>query len=336
MSLGRIIWLSLLFLVLFTFMKLIPIDVIDSSMLFFNFLCGVLVFVCLFMVIADFESFYELLNMSDPEVKASEPASRKLAAVAILPGIITVFALIFYQGDRKDDELQKNGVVVKGRVTGGQSSSTTRRGNTTTSYTLNVYYLDSLKHEYYLEDDVNSSDFNNVYEGAVIDVVYSKKYPSLAKAIVSVEELSKYKKIPQEMIVIGHLLPMLENKIKEDSIVLYLNSISYEWYPTGDKGTFANDKKNVAIKLAEDKSQIAYVQKVNLFEVREDEFAKSLEANGFRKQASNIDGKEQVLYLSEKYVVSSKREQGERSSDNLFDMNGFEIYYIAKLDTASH
>jgi hypothetical protein len=77
------------------------------------------------------------------------------------------------------------------------------------------------------------------------------------------------------------------------------------------------------------------VQKVNLFEVREDEFAKSLEANGFRKQASNIDGKEQVLYLSDKYVVSSKREQGERSSDNLLDMNGFEIYYIAKLGDAN-
>jgi hypothetical protein len=335
MSLGRIIWLSLLFLVLFTFMKLIPIDIIDSSMLFFNFLCGALVFVCLFMLLGDFESFYELLNMNDPEVKASQPASRKLAGVAILPGIITVFALIFYQGDRKDEELSLNGVVVKGRVTGGQSETTSRRGNRTTSYTLNVYYLDSLKNEHYLEDDVNSSDFNNVYEGAVIDVVYSKKYPSLAKAIVSVEELSKYKKIPQADILIGHLLPMLENKVKGDSIIEYLNSISYEWYPTGDQGTYANDKKNIALKLTEDRSQIAYVQKVNLFEVRENEFTKSLEANGFRKQASNVDGKEQVLYVTDKYIVSSKREQGERSSDNVLNMNGFEIYYIAKLDAVN-
>lgn len=335
MSLGRIIWLSLLFLVLLTFMKLIPIDVIDGSMLFFNFLCGGLVFVCLFMLLADFESFYELLNMNDPEVKANEPSTRKMAALAILPGIITVFAMIFYQGDRKDDELAKNGVVVKGRVTGGQSKTTSRRGNSSTSYTLNVYYLDSLKNEYYLEDDVNSSDFNNVYEGAVIDVVYSKKYPRLAKAIVSVNELSKYKKIPQESISINHLLPILEDKIKADSMLTYLNSISYEWYSTGESGTYANDKKNVAINIAEDKSQVAYVQKVNLFEVREDEFAKSLEANGFRKQASNIDGKEQVLYLSDKYIVSSKQERSEQSSGNLLDMNGFEIYFIAKLGDAN-
>jgi len=122
------------------------------------------------------------------------------------------------------EELASNGVLAKGTVVGGKSTKSTRRFKTTTSYTIDVTYYDSLNRPYTIDESVNSSEFGDVYEGARVDVIYSKKYPSLGKVVFDVKELSKFIKIPDQKLTIISPDHILDGNVPEDSLLNYFNS----------------------------------------------------------------------------------------------------------------
>lgn len=329
MSTGRIIWTCLLAICLAIFFFWIPIDIYDNNTIVLSLLGGFTVFACLFMALGDFQSMYDIF--AKPEPGEEESTARKYAPAAVIPAFAISIILIFWHGDRAHKELAQNGILTKGTVVGGQSQTTTRRFRSNTSYDITVVYQDSLKKEHRFSESVSGSEFNDLYEGAVIDVVYSRIHPSLAKAVVSVDELAKYKFIPKENLRIDHLVSILEGKIKRDSILAFLNSINYEWHSIED-GQYLNDKLEIAIQLTND--GLAYVQKTNLVVVQMNRFSfeKDMLEQGFKKKASTVDGETAEVFYNDRYAVSKERKNYTNNSSNTL---GFEVLEVFRIVDAS-
>ena len=330
MSTRQIIWASLCGVTLILFFFLIPVDTYNNHLFFFSISGGVIFFITLFLALGDFDSIYEIIDKIPPGTP--EPAMRKLSPAAVIPGIILIFILAFYHMGRKDDELKANGVLTKGQVIGGESTKSTRRFQTTTSYNVRVSYNDSLQKAHTFEASINGSDFNNLYEGAQVDVIYSRKYPSLAKVILGTSELSKYKKIPQGEVSITHLIDIFEGKIPKDSVEGFLNTINYEW-TTSEADFFINEKKNIAVKLFRDDGQLLYVEQNNLFSASQSEFMEDLEKNGFKSKEASAEGETQRIYYNDDYLVMVERKVSQKSGDEMLSSTVSNVFRLMKKES---
>lgn len=325
MSLSRIIFSSLSVLILVTFYALIPVDVYERHDMFYSFAAGFLFFGALFLALGDFQSIYDLT--SKPEPGEEVPALRKLSPFAVLPAFVLVFVLVFHQSSRKEDELAAYGRLTKGKIVGGKATTTTRRFQSNTTYSIDVMYMDSLDRQHKFEESVSGSDFNDLYEGAIVDVVYSKKHPALAKVVTDVSALKAFVNVPSDTLTIGHLTAILEGNVPRDSMVQYLNSINYEWTGETSGYFFANEKRKIAIKLFEDNSELAYVEEFNMMTAVDDsDFERNLTKSGFKKKASSANGESQEFYYTDKYIVSKERKVSDNKSSN--GMPTFEAYWI--------
>ena len=332
MSLSRILFSSLSVLILVTFYALIPVDVYERHDMFYSFAAGLLFFGALFLALGDFDSIYDLT--SKPEPGEEVPALRKLAPFAVLPALVLVFALVFHQSSRKQDELAAYGKLTKGKVVGGEATTTTRRFQSNTTYSINVTYMDSLDRKHVFSESVSGSDFSDLYEGAIVDVVYSKQHPALAKVVSEVSDLKAFVNIPSDTLTIGHLTAILEGNVPRDSMVQYLNSINYEWTAQESGYFFANEKLKIAIKLFEDNSELAYVEQTNLVDVRKNDFESNLIKSGFKKKASSANGESQEFFYTDKYIVSKERKISEHNTDSSMGINieAYWIYHVMRND----
>jgi hypothetical protein len=332
MSLGRIIFSSLSVLILVTFYALIPVDVYERHDMFYSFAAGILFFGALFLALGDFDSIYDL--MSKPEPGEEVPPLRKLSPFAVLPAFVLVFVLVFHQSSRKSDELAAYGRLTKGKIVGGKATTTTRRFQSNTTYSINVTYVDSLDRQHTFEESVSGSDFNDLYEGAVVDVVYSKQHPALAKVVTEVAGLKAFVNIPSDTLTIDHLTAILEGNVLRDSMVQYLNAINYEWTGESSGYFFSNEKLKIAVKLFEDNSELAYVEQTNMMLVEKSVFEANLIKSGFKKKASSANGESQEFYYTDKYIVSKERKMGERdnSSNGMFNVTAYMIYHVMRND----
>ncbi|PZR35101.1 MAG: hypothetical protein DI538_15725 [Azospira oryzae] len=338
MNTRQIFWLVACGLVLSTFFVWIPVDVYENSSIFFTISGAILFFVCLFLLLGDYGSVYELIeDLTSKDRNRPQPGLRKAAPFAVIPAIILLIVLIIHQINRVDKELSTNGVLAKGIVSGGRSETTTRRFQSNTTYKINVTYYDSLKHQHVVNSSVNGSDFNDLYQGATIDVVYSRRFPSLAKPIIGLDELSKYKKIARDEITIEHLTSILDQKVKADSIIPYLNSICYEWVP-GKEGLYSNEKLSKAIKLFPEGGELAYVIKISTIQVYQNKLEDSFEKYGFKKKASESGGERSEFYYNDTHAITIETKNSDRSYDSnnlMASFEGFRIYHIARIDAVT-
>lgn len=331
MSLGRIIFTALSVLIPVTFYALIPVDVYERHDMFYSFAAGFLFFGALFLALGDFQSLYDLT--SKPEPGEEVPALRKLSPFAVLPAFVLVFVLVFHQSSRKDDELGAYGKLTKGKVVGGAATTTTRRFQSNTTYSIDVTYVDSLDREHRFKESVSGSDFNDLYEGAIVDVVYSKKHPALAKVVTEVSDLKAFVQVPSDTLGIGHLTAILDGSVPRDSMVQYLNAINYEWTGEASGYFFSNEKLKIAIKLFENNSELAYVEQFNMMTGGDGDFEKNLVKNGFKKKASSANGETQEFYYTDQYIVSKERKVGDHNtSGGMPDFTAYWIYHVMKND----
>lgn len=333
MKLSKIIWLSLAILVLVIFFVVIPIDEYDRHVILYGFACSILFFGCIFFLLADFKSLEELTEQKRVFEDHTVP-TRKFAPFVIIPALILPFVLIFVQSSRVERELKNYGVMTKGKVTGGESTTTSRRGRSSTSYDIVFTYTDSANQTHRVEDGVNGDEFDKLYEGAEIDIVYSRLHPGLAEAVLSLKDIQKYKNIAVSDVGIEHLIPLLEGTVAGDSIVTYLNTVCYEWQP-GDDNSFVNSYKDVAVKLAADHSQVIYIKQTMAYAYDPDKpFEKSLEKYGFKKKSTtNDEGETREVYYTDKYTLFKDRQTGEsRNSSDFLAQPAFDIWYLARLE----
>lgn len=302
MTTRRKIWAGLTLFVIALFTVIMPVHIYDQYPIMFAFLGGGLLLVTLGQTLGDFDSVYELFE-KDVD-KTNEPVGRKIAPFAIIPGIIFSIVLIFYNGGRKEDELKAFGVLTKGTVQNGSSTTTTRRFQSNTSYDIYFLYQDSTGAKHQFEQSVNGSEFSNAYVGQEVDIVYSRKNPGLAKAILGLSELEKYMKIADGKIEVQQLIAILESH-QPDTIVNFLNSINYQWTSSGS-GVYSNEKRDLAIKVFPGNSELAFLDNTNAFGGPNSEFEKSLETLGFKKKAVTENNETQELYYTDKYGVSKE------------------------------
>jgi hypothetical protein len=329
MTRSRIIWFSLTALVVVFFLAGIPIDAYEKHEMLYSFLGGFLFFACLFMGLGDFESIYDI---TETTAEHTDDRLRKLSPFAVIPAFVMVFVFVMSHSSRVSAEVKEYGVLTKALVTGGQSSSSSRRGRTTTTYDVYVSYTDSLKREYTAELDVSGSEFKDLYEGAVIDIIYSSKHPSLAKPVLSLGEMSKYKKIAMGDVGVEHMIAILEEKVKPDSVKGYLNTICYEWREEEGGDYFINDQKKIAIAVALEQGKVLYIRETMALAYDQERlFEKSAEAYGFKKREMNDGEKTVTEYYTDQYVITKERKSVDgQDSGDILNKKALEIYSVIR------
>jgi hypothetical protein len=325
MTTRRKIWAALTVFVIALFTVMIPVHVYDRYPVMFAFLAAGLLLITLGQTIGDFDSVYELLE-KDVD-KKNEPESKRWAALAVIPALIFPIFLIFYNGDRKEDELKAHGVLTKGTVQNGSSTTSTRRFQKNTSYDLIFLYQDSTGKKHQFEQSVSGGEFGDAYVGQEVDIVYSKKNPDLAKAVLGLDELSKFRKIADGKIEIEQLIAILESH-QSDTIVNFLNTINYQWASTGD-GIYSNEKRDLVIKVFPGNDELAYLDNTNAFGNSNTTFEKSLETSGFKKKAVTENNETQELYYTDKYGVT--KESKMVNTDGQIGFRMVTIYHLFAL-----
>jgi hypothetical protein len=332
MTTRRKIWAGLTLFVVVLFTVILPVHIYDRHPILFAFLGSGLLALTLGQTLGDFDSVYELFEKEDTNVP--QPAGRRLVPFVIIPGIVFAIVLIFYNGGRKDDELAAFGMVTKGVIENGSSTTTTRRFQQNTSYDLIFSYKDSTGAKYVFEQSVNGSDFNDAYRGQEVDIVYSRKNPDLAKAVLNLDELASYKKIANNPIEVQQLISILESD-RPDTIVNYLNNINYQWVQAND-GVYSNEKRNLVIKVFPGNEEVAFVDNSTAgygLSNKNSDFEKSLETFGFKKKAITENNETQELYYTEKYGVSKENKMIEPEGNSIgFTMvTVYHVFHMSSL-----
>jgi hypothetical protein len=328
MSSRRKIWAGLTLFVVILFAFMIPVHVFAAHPILYALIGGILLVITLGQTLGEFDSIYELFE-KDVD-KSQQSAGRRLAPLAILPGILFAGILIYITFERKDEALEKFGTLTKGTVVNGSSTTTTRRFQKNTSYDIMFLYQDSTGRKYQFEQSVNGSEFSDSYVGQEVDIVYSKKNPSLAKAVLDLDELSKYKKIADNRIEVQQLIAILESH-QSDTIVNFLNNISYQW-TKAEADVYSNEKRKLAIKVFPGNQELAYMDNSRGgFDQSDQNFETSMEACGFKKKAVTANNETQELYYTDKYGVSKESKMVEGEGGALgFTM--VTIYHLFRLE----
>jgi len=327
MSLGRMMFIAFSAVVVVTFYALIPVDAYDHYDIFYSAVGGVLLGGCLFLAIGNFDSIYDLMSTPDPGDVV--PAERKYAPWAIAPAIVFFVVLLVHHSGRKDDELKAYGVLTKGRVQGGHSLTVRR----STTYNLTVTYYDSLKRPHSFEEDVSSSDFSSTYKGELVDIVYSRRHPSLAKILFDIDDVHAIMKVPTDTLTIDHLITLFEGKVPNDSVVNFLNGINFEWTGTPGETFYSNEKLKIAVKLFDDKSELPYIEESNVLRGKKNsDFVKHLLDNGYKKKVTQVGKKSQELYYNDAYTIAKEFKTTQSEAGVGMRINMYDVYHLMRND----
>ncbi|HTF81414.1 MAG TPA: DUF3592 domain-containing protein [Cytophagales bacterium] len=319
MSRNRVIS-SILFVGIFVlFMWGIPVGLYNRNEFLFSVVGGILCFLLIGQALAEFRSLYELLE-SEEHVQVSK--ARQLAPFAIVPGFILIFVFLMHNAARAEQVLKNEGLVTKGKVEDGRSTSTTRRFRTNTTYKLEYSYTDTHKITYHGSASVNSSEFSEAYQGMSVDVVYWKKDPSVSKLLVQPHEIVTYKRILNRQLSYVDMLTILEHKLGEDSLLNYLNAINYEWLE--GEGFFVNERLGMAVKRI-DSNQVAFIE--NMAAEEPVSFVQEMERDGYAKMTRISQGKERVAYTKWPYTIVREAKVEVNAMQQISAKN---VYYFIK------
>lgn len=131
-------------------------------------------------------------KMYTPENYESGKSRRTLAVVcSVIAAVATLLTIIISEGPREAAYIKRNSVIAKGVVTNGKAETTTRRGSTSTSYTLDVAFKVNGK-TYNESVTVEGSDWNKAGTGMPVLVSYAKDHPDMCKILFNAEQARKY------------------------------------------------------------------------------------------------------------------------------------------------
>jgi len=162
--------------------------------------------------------------------------------------------LINHHNDRREKEFKNYGKFAIATIVDG-SSIKTRRADFSS---IKVKFALKNGGNYHADIDISAGEFKNHGLKEQIPIVYSSRYPSLARILRSDSEISRYSHQSMRNITLSDLTKLFE--LKDGIKVLdYLNSVSQKWDYSG--ATYYNLIKNTGIYV--DYPSITYIHSKN-------------------------------------------------------------------------
>jgi len=304
MSKRKIVWLLSAILVFVIFYYLIPIGLINKTPFTFAIIGSlVFVFFCL-QAIVDFKNYSDFAKPMD----TSKTWKQKISLLFIIPAIAIVFVFTFQYDNRERAELTENGEFATGVIINGTGLTTFRKGTSRGGmYQLSIKFNTKEGEEISLFEDVTESEFDNVRQGNLVDLVYSSKNPKIIQLLLNKETVKSFpfKGIDQKDLGMEDLQKLVG--LSNDSLGIKLNRLSYRWDYSDQDLTWSNKFYDLYIKSENNRLTLVSFnlsydsQKEGIPTL--DKYERELIPLGYSQTSSDSDTKS---FSSDKYNVTLK------------------------------
>ncbi|WP_018342614.1 hypothetical protein [Cytophaga aurantiaca] len=245
----RYIFIGLTVLAFLLFFFVLPIEFVENSPKIISIIETVILVVLIVQSICNFRNFEELNPPKQPVGKFQSPVEDwRLSTGVIVGAVISVFVLLFIfisvHDSKIKSELKEYGVIVKGTVINGSSTKIKR----STTYDVNVSFHTLTNESLIVNKNVSAAEFQNLYEGAEIDIIYSSRKPSIVELLLSESTIKDYMNTEERETTLDDLITLLSFETNEKAGA-FLNKISYGWTYDSNEAIWSNERKSIAIKL---------------------------------------------------------------------------------------
>lgn len=280
----RILWGVGAVAIFLIFYFLIPVSISNSAPAIFSFIGAALVAVFVVQAIADIKSEKEFKEVNE------NPQKSKYLPLALV-GTLVVSLLVFYLNfnSQETNELKENGVQAKGVIVDGSSYRIKR----TTHYEVEVEFKTKEGKKIKVKEDVLENEFNSMYIGRTVDLIYLKSDPYVIELLTSDDALKKFKGSEERNITFNDLTKLID--LKKDEIGETLNKISYGWEYDEERAGWYNERRDCFISVYENMF-VRYIKMGMIY--KGEEFlggGKEFEKTG--DEGGNIE------YESDKYLI---------------------------------
>ena len=283
----KIIWISATVFTFIFFYFLIPNTVYNTFPLIISIIGAALFTLFLAQSIGDFKSWDEF----NTENKEQQDWRHRTIPFLVIPGLVMVFVFFMHFVSEEKSELQQYGEKVSGVIVDG-SSIKSRRGG---SYEVTVKFKTKAGKVHRVKESVGEHEFASFYKGQKVDLIYSKKDPTIIELLTNKETLQAYTGSEERNLAVKDLITLLSDEKKDTG--LFLNKINYGWSFNKKDSLWVNERKESAINL-QPPYGIRCVTYGNSFSEFPDEFLKL----GF--QPVEFEDKKVKFYESDEYKAS--------------------------------
>lgn len=305
----KIIWgISAIFtFVLFYF--ILPVSITNKAPFVLSIVGAAAFTFFLAQFIADFKSWGEF-NTKDV---TKQNWRHKVTPFCVIPGLVMAFILFMHFYSNEKNELKKYGERTTGVIIDGTSIKN-RRGaicNVTVKFTTLEGRV------MIITESVGKDDFEKIYKGQTVDLVYSKKDPSIIEIVLNDVTAKSLFETEERKLNVDDLMQLLTcNNTEADSI---LSKLSFGWKYKQESGMWINEKQEIAVQINQNIS-IAYILVSSFME--SSNITDQLLNFGFKKiGVNNLDNSDVVRFESEQfsaYYKQLKDDDEEKSIENRF------------------
>ena len=280
----RIIWAVLAVATFVLFYFLIPNGFYNALPLLISAVGGGLTMVFVVQIFANFKSFDEISN------KEAGTTIQKLSGIILFVGFIILTIVYHFNFDSKQEaELSQYGIQVKGIIVDG-SSTKRRRGGTT--YEVTVAFKTKEGKQIRTSEDVTEEEFNALYKGLKVDLIYSSKNPKMIELLTS-----KFTDTEVRDITTSDLLGLMDKTNKE--VGETLNAIKYGWNYSKKDSLWSHDRAGLVVMQIKNQ-EVRYLENHAKYDV----FKESLLKKGFSEVGDKEDKRK--WFESPEYIAYSE------------------------------
>lgn len=245
----RITWGVLLLLTFLTFYTWMPTDMYVSMPIVLSIIGGILCFVFMAQLFADFTDIDEIKEWDRyPKQWYHKMA---LVCIPINIGLMVIFGMHYTK--LENDELREFGETVPATIVDGYY----KKSSKSSTYALTVSYYTKKGKHVRRQKEVSSAQYEDASKGQHVEVIYSTKHPSLMKILLGDEMVEDLLGIKSRKLTVADMTRILD--MPGDSILPALNKISYRWTMSDDdSSTYVNEGKKTFFSAAP-RERITYV-----------------------------------------------------------------------------
>lgn len=299
----RIIWGILFVFSFLLFFSWLPVGVFMSSHAFFGGIGAVLTGFFLIQLFGDFRSWEEA-NSKD----ASHEWYHKFALFGgIFIAIVLFITFSMHYSTLEDNEIKKYGERVPATITSGYSK-TSRKSS---SYSLTVSFTTKKGKAMSVKRDVDRSQYDKAGIGQHVEVLYSKKHPTLVKILLGEDVIEEFTGLKSRDVTINDMCKLFT--MRKDSILPTLNTVSYFWSPAPDEtNMWVNNNRRLMVFIEPD-VRIVYAEMAGDY----DGFKKSVLSQGF-KALSNEEDNKVHLFEKDSLILEVEMKEVEITREDMF------------------